>query len=144
MIGCYQHYKMGAASKFAGVGKDAEQGLYVPLTYSEAAYKAREEKSLNFQKKNEYYPSLVVLCHAFQVIFQVYPLFRVMVMRLVVLQNFWVARSSFFWLSCFWNSIMICHFFFFPFFPIVRLLLPGRLFLFLHFFVILNRCVPGQ
>ncbi|XP_058188210.1 uncharacterized protein LOC131304820 isoform X2 [Rhododendron vialii] len=70
MIGCYQHYKMGAASKFAGVGKDAEQGLYVPLTYSEAAYKAREEKSLNFQKKNEYYPSLVVLCHAFQVIFQ--------------------------------------------------------------------------
>lgn len=80
MIGCYQHYKMGAASKFAGVGKDAEQGLYVPLTYSEAAYKAREEKSLNFQKKNEYYPSLAVLCHAFQVIFQVYPLFRVMVM----------------------------------------------------------------
>lgn len=112
MIGCYQHYEMGAASKFAGVGKDAEQGLYVPLTYSEAAYKAREEKSLNFQIKNEYYPSLVVLCHAFQVIFQVYPLFRVMVMRLVVLLNFWVARSSFFWLSCFWNIIMICRVFF--------------------------------
>ncbi|KAI8533667.1 hypothetical protein RHMOL_Rhmol10G0027100 [Rhododendron molle] len=66
----FGHYKMGAASKFAGVGKDAEQGLYVPLTYSEAAYKVREEKGLNFQKKNEYYPSLVVLCHAFQVIFQ--------------------------------------------------------------------------
>lgn len=76
MIGCYQHYKMGAASKFPGVEKDAEQGLYVPLTYSEAAYKSREEKSLNFQEKNEGFPSLAVLCRSFQVIFQVYPLFR--------------------------------------------------------------------
>ncbi|PSS30372.1 Protein rolling stone like [Actinidia chinensis var. chinensis] len=68
--GCYQHYKMCKAFNGHDVGIDAEQGLYVPLTYKETTYKVRVEKDLNFQEKNGNLPNADILSRAFQVIFQ--------------------------------------------------------------------------
>ncbi|XP_028118795.1 uncharacterized protein LOC114316333 [Camellia sinensis] len=71
IYGCYQNNKMCMASNGHYVGIDAEQGLSVPLTYRETAYRVRVEKNSNHQEKNGDVPMIGILCHAFQVIFQV-------------------------------------------------------------------------
>ena len=59
------------------VGIDAEQGLYVPLTYKETTYKVRMEKGLNFQEKNGNFQNADILSRAFQIIFQVCSFFSI-------------------------------------------------------------------
>lgn len=71
IYGCYQNNKMCMASNGHYVGIDAEQGLSVPLTYRETAYRGRVEKNSNHQEKNGDVPMIGILCYAFQVIFQV-------------------------------------------------------------------------
>ncbi|XP_052195601.1 uncharacterized protein LOC127803427 isoform X2 [Diospyros lotus] len=63
MYGCYQHFHVQY------VGIDAEQGLHVPLTYQETAYKVTADKTSNHLGKNGNF-HMGIFCHAFQVIFQ--------------------------------------------------------------------------